>query len=231
MVKKVKIRNIEIYAFSDRQVLLNFIEEQKKILIAVNAEKVMIDEPRLSRIINKNIGYPDGIGVIKALKQKGLNANKIPGVELWLDIINAFYKEKSFYLLGSSRDVIVKTTIKLKEQYPGIKILGYRNGYMDKAAIEEVKKIIIEKKPDIVFVGQGSPKQEYLMDDFIKIHPALYMGLGGSFDVFSGLKKRAPALFIKHNLEWLYRLLMEPTRFKRQLVLAKFLMLLKIEKL
>jgi len=165
------------------------------------------------------------------MKQKGLYAIKIPGVEFWLDLINAFYKEKSFYLLGSSQEVIIKTATKLKEQFPNINILGFSNGYLDKESIDEVKKIIIEKKPDIVLVGQGSPRQEYLMDEFIKVHPALYMGLGGSFDIYSGLKRRAPVLFIKHKIEWLYRLLKEPTRFRRQLVLAKFLMLLKMEKL
>lgn len=231
MIEKVKIGNIETYAFSNRQVFLNFIKNKKKILIAVNAEKIMFDEPKLNNIINKNIGYPDGIGVVMALNQKGLNAIKIPGVEFWLDIINEFYKEKSFYLLGSSQEVIKKTTIKLKDQYQGINIIGYRNGYLDEEAIKGINKILIEKKPDIVLVGRGSPKQEYLMNDFIKIHPAIYMGLGGSFDVYCGVKKRAPVLFIKYNLEWLYRLLKEPHRFKRQLVLARFLFMLKMRKL
>jgi len=231
MIEKVKIRNIEAYAFNSRLVFLDFIKNQKKILIAVNAEKVMINDPRLTAIINNNIGYADGVGVVMALKQKGINAIKIPGVEFWLDIINEFYKEKSFYLLGSTDEVIVNTITKLKEQFKGINIVGYRNGYLDEAAINEVKKILIKKKPDIVFVGQGSPRQEYLMDDLIKIHPSIYMGLGGSFDIYCGFKRRAPAWFIKYNLEWFYRLSKEPNRFLRQFVLAKFFMLLKLRKL
>ena len=70
-----------------------------------------------------------------------------------------------------------------------------------------------------------------LMDELIKIHPALYMGLGGSFDVYCGLKQRAPELFLNSNMEFLYRLLNEPMRFKRQLVLIKFFVLLKMGRL
>jgi UDP-N-acetyl-D-mannosaminouronate:lipid I N-acetyl-D-mannosaminouronosyltransferase len=231
MIKKGKIKNIEAYAFTSKMDFLDFIKNQKKILIAVNAEKVMINEPKLATIINDNIGFTDGIGVVMALKQKGIDAVKIPGVEFWLDIINEFYKEKSFYLLGSTEEVIVNTITKLKEQFKGINIIGYRNGYVDEAAIEEVKKILIEKKPDVVFVGQGSPRQEYLMDELIKIHPSIYMGLGGSFDIYCGLKQRAPAWFIKYNLEWFYRLSKEPNRFVRQFVLVKFFLLLKLRKL
>ncbi len=231
MFKKINLRNINVYAFSDRDVFLDYIKDKYKILIAINAEKILKDEPKLQKIINENIAYPDGVGAVMALKQKGLNAVKIPGAEFWLDIVNRFYKEKSFYLLGASQEVIEKTVNKLKSEYQNINITGYRNGFLkegDKARlITELKR----KKPDIVFIAQGSPRQEYLMDKLIKIHPALYMGLGGSFDVYCGLKQRAPKIFLKFNLEWLYRLLKEPTRFKRQIKLFKFLVLLKLGKL
>ena len=83
----------------------------------------------------------------------------------------------------------------------------------------------------MVFVAQGFPRQEILMDELIKEHPALYMGLGGSFDVYTGTKKRAPKIFLKLNLEWLYRLLREPVRAKRQLSILKFLRLYIMNKL
>jgi UDP-N-acetyl-D-mannosaminouronate:lipid I N-acetyl-D-mannosaminouronosyltransferase len=165
------------------------------------------------------------------LKQKGLEAIKIPGAEFWLDIVEKFYRQKSFYLVGSTQEVIEMTIKKLEHNYPGILIKGYRNGFLN----ELDKEILIEefqkKRPEIVFIAQGSPRQEYFMDELIKIHPALYMGLGGSFDVFCGLKKRAPKFFLNFNLEWFYRLISEPTRFKRQMVLIKFFILLKGNKL
>jgi len=166
-----------------------------------------------------------------ALKQKGLNATKIPGSEFWLDIINKYQNEKSFYLIGTTTEVIENTVKKLKQEYPNINILGYQNGFINESQKIALKEKLKDLKPDVVFVAQGSPRQEFLMDELIKIHPALYMGLGGSFDIYGGDKKRAPKLFLDLHCEWLYRLLKEPTRFGRQLSLVKFLLLLKIGKL
>ncbi|NOQ32568.1 MAG: WecB/TagA/CpsF family glycosyltransferase [Helicobacteraceae bacterium] len=231
MIDKTRLRNVETYAFTDRKSFLDYIKDQQKILVAVNAEKILKDESRLYNIINENIGYPDGVGAVMALKQKGLDAVKIPGSEFWLDIISRFYEERSFYLLGSSQEVIDSTVLRLKEEYPGINIVGHQNGFLDDAEKEELKMTLLKHKPNIIFVAQGTPRQEYLMDELIKIHPALYMGLGGSFDIYAGIKKRAPKFFLDWHLEWLYRLLKEPTRFGRQLVLVKFLLLLKMKKL
>lgn len=231
MIKKAKLRNINTYAFSSREVFLDFIKDKQKLLIAVNAIKILNEDSKLHYIINDNIAYADGAGAVMALKQKGLEAIKISGAEFWLDIVNRFYKDKSFYLLGASQKVIDKTVAKLKNEYPAINIVGYRNGFLKNGDKEKLIKVLTENKPDIVFVAQGSPRQEYLMDELINIHPALYMGLGGSFDVYCGLKQRAPEFFLKSNLEWLYRLLKEPTRFKRQFILIKFIVLLKLKKL
>ena len=195
MIKKTKLRNTEIYAFSNREVFLDYIQNEKKILIAINAEKILKDDARLHEIINSNIGYPDGAGAVMALKQKGLNAVKIPGAEFWLNIVDRFHKNKSFYLLGASNDVIEETVAILKKDYPSIQIKGYRNGFLKNNDKELLITDLKLNKPDIVFVAQGSPRQEFLMDELIKLHPALYMGLGGSFDVYCGLKKRAPKLF------------------------------------
>ena len=230
-MEKILIRNVFVYPFPDRGVFLDYIENKHKILIAVNAEKILNEAPKLQQIINDNIGYADGVGTVMALKQKGLNAVKIPGSEFWLDIVRHFYHEKKFYLLGSSQDVIEKTIHKLKADFPGINIVGYRDGFLDENAKTELKAFLAEKKPDIVFVAQGTPRQEYLMDELIKTYPALYMGLGGSFDIYGGSKKRAPKIFLKLHLEWLYRLLKEPTRFGRQLALVRFLVLLLTGKL
>ncbi len=216
------INKKKVHSFQSKDAFLSFINSKKVILIALNAEKLNKEDEELDSIINKNVGYPDGVGAVLALKRKGLQTIKIAGAEFWLDIIKKFSESKSFYLIGSSEEVIKKTVVKLKDDFPNVNIVGYRNGYLksgdDKVLIQEFK----EKNPDVVFVAMGSPKQELLMNDFIKQHPALYMGLGGSFDVYSGLKKRAPRVFIKLGLEWLYRLLKEPTRLNRQANLLKF---------
>jgi len=232
MIKNSALVNgIKINSFISRNDFLDFIEDKKKILIAVNAEKILKEDKRLKTILNENIGYPDGVGAVMALKQKGLSAIKIPGSEFWLDIINKYQNKKSFYLIGTTTEVIENTVKKLKQEYPKINILGYQNGFINEEEKIELKKRLKDLKPDVIFVAQGTPRQEFLMEELIKIHPALYMGLGGSFDIYGGNKKRAPKIFLNLHCEWLYRLLKEPTRFKRQLSLVKFLILLKLGKL
>lgn len=231
MVQNKKVNDYIINAFVSKNEFLDYIKNKKKILVAINAEKILKNDNKLKMIVNENIGYPDGIGAVMALKQKGLNAIKIPGSEFWLDIINEYKEEKTFYFIGSTQSVIENTIKKLKEEFPNINILGYRNGFINKDEKENLKVTLKQLKPDIVFVAQGSPRQEFLMDELINEHPALYMGLGGSFDIYGGNKKRAPKFFLYFQLEWLYRLLKEPTRISRQLNLIKFILLLKFTKL
>jgi UDP-N-acetyl-D-mannosaminouronate:lipid I N-acetyl-D-mannosaminouronosyltransferase len=225
------VNGIKINSFISKDEFLDYVNDKKNILVAINAEKILKEDKKLKDIINENIGYPDGVGAVMALKQKGLNATKIPGSEFWLDIINKYQNEKSFYLIGTTTEVIENTVKKLKEEYPNINILGYQNGFINEDQKIELKEKLKNLKPDVVFVAQGTPRQEFLMDELIKIHPALYMGLGGSFDIYGGYKKRAPKIFLNLHCEWLYRLLKEPTRFGRQLALVKFLILLKLNKL
>lgn len=230
-MNQIQLLDKKIYPFRVKLELLEYIPDKKKILIAINAEKILKADEQLTKIINKNIGYPDGIGAVWALKKKGFKVEKIPGVELWLDIIRQYSSSKSFYFIGASDEVINETINKLKTDFPEINILNYRNGYLTVGEKELLTKDLINKKPDVVFVAMGTPKQEYLMDELLKAHPALYMGLGGSFDVYCGKLNRAPKVFLKLKLEWLYRLLKEPTRIRRQIKIIKFLFLLKLNKL
>lgn len=218
------IKNYKINAFASKNIFLNEIKDSKKILIAMNAEKIMKNDDQLKKIINQNIGYTDGFGAVMALRAKGLKTIKLPGSELWLDIIQKFETKKTFYFIGSTNSVIESTVKRLKKEYPEIKILGYRNGFINRNDKVELINELKSLKPDVVFVAQGSPRQEFLMDELITEHEALYMGLGGSFDIYGGTKKRAPRLFLKLELEWLYRLLKEPTRVGRQFALIKFLL-------
>lgn len=231
---RVELNGVKVHPFKSFDELLNYVTGRKGILVAINAEKILHATDQTRSIINRNIGYCDGIGAVMALNKRGYkDVAKIPGCELWLKIISALYKEgKSFYLVGGKPEVIEATVAKLKEEFVGINISNYRDGYIKS---DEEKQLLIEdianKKPDVVFVAMGSPKQELLMEEMSQQHQAIYQGLGGSFDVYTGAVERAPEWWVKHNLEWAYRLIKQPSRIKRQIHLVRFWFLVKFGKI
>lgn len=219
-----ELNGVKTYCCSSRSELINLALAEKKSLIAVNAEKILHATDKTRDFFSCNIGFCDGIGAVWALKRKGFaDAVKIPGCELWLEIVGSSYQEKSFYLVGAQQAVIDNTVSKLYKEFPGIRIVNYRNGYLrDGIDRRDLINDLRLRKPDIVFVGMGSPKQEELIEKLQEAHPAVYLGLGGSFDVYTGAVKRAPEWWVTHNLEWAYRLIRQPSRIKRQIHLVRF---------
>ncbi len=218
------LNGVSTYAPKSRKELMQYAFDNHKILVAVNAEKILHATDDSRALINRNLGYPDGIGAVWALQKKGVkDVVKIPGCELWLDVVNAYYQSKSFYLIGGKQMVIEATVNKLRAEFNGIDICNYRNGYI-KTQEEEAALIedIVKLRPDVVFVAMGSPRQENLMEKIQQSHKAVYQGLGGSFDVYIEHVKRAPKWWVKNNLEWTYRLLKQPSRIKRQIHLVRF---------
>ncbi len=231
---RVTLNGVKVHPFKSFTELLEYVNGRKGILIAINAEKILHATSQTKDIINRNIGYCDGFGAVMALKKRGYkDVAKIPGCELWLKIITFLYeKGKSFYLVGSKQEIIENTVEKLQKEFPGVNIINYRNGYIKTE--EEKKELIADivmKKPDVVFVAMGSPKQEILMEEMFQQHTAIYQGLGGSFDVYTGNVKRAPKWWVNHNLEFAYRLVKQPSRIKRQIHLIRFLQLVNMGKI
>jgi UDP-N-acetyl-D-mannosaminouronate:lipid I N-acetyl-D-mannosaminouronosyltransferase len=201
------INGIDIFLFEKTEELLNYIDGKPVILVAINGGKLYKATDITREIINNNIGYIDGVGALYAVRKKGYKkAIVIPGCELWLEIVRRYYRGKSFYFVGAKQDVIDKVVEKLKEEFPGIDIKNHRNGYF---STENEKRLLIEdivkRRPDIIFVGMGYPKQEYLIKELYNQYPALYQGVGGSFDIYAGVLKRAPRWFLDHKLEGTYR--------------------------
>ena len=227
------VSGLRVYAPRSRRELIDFAFKEKGLLVAVNAEKILHATDQTRGIINRSIGYPDGIGAVLALKKKGVaGAAKIPGCELWLDILRDRFVSSTFYLVGGKAVVIDDVVKKLRAEFPGVRILGFRDGYIRNDS-EKVALLndIARLKPDVVFVAMGSPRQEVLMEELRRVHEAVYQGLGGSFDVYTGRVDRAPAWWIRNHLEWLYRLLREPARIGRQIHLVRFLWRLTIGRL
>lgn len=158
----------------------------------------------------------DGIGIVKGAKKLGLTVKeRIPGVELTEELfIKADKNGLSLYLFGADITTLTALLEVIHNKYPNIKVCGYSDGYANNkdAVFEEIKTL----QPDIVLVALGVPAQEKLIYKHIEaFNKGIFVGVGGSFDVLSGTKARAPQFFIKHNLEWLYRILKEPKRLKR----------------
>ena len=111
----------------------------------------------------------------------------------------------------------------MQRRYPGIVIAGCSDGYFDEEKQKQIIADINDKKPDLLFVCLGAPKQEkWLIDHKDELDFGVAMGIGGSLDVFAGTVKRAPEFYQKHGIEWLYRLLKQPSRIGRMMDLPKF---------
>lgn len=158
---------------------------------------------------------PDGISVVKAMNRLKLPAKeRITGVDLADRLLKTAGKTgKSVYLLGAREEVVSALAAKLRKEHPGMTV-NYHNGYDgDK---DEIFGEIAGLEPDLVLVGLGVPAQDLLIFRHLsRFRKGVFMGVGGSFDVLSGSKKRAPQFFVKTNTEWLYRIAKEPQRLGR----------------
>jgi N-acetylglucosaminyldiphosphoundecaprenol N-acetyl-beta-D-mannosaminyltransferase len=200
---------------------------EKAFIVAINPEKIIKaqDDPSLMKLLNSaDFQIPDGIGVILASKFKGGQIReRVTGIDMMLKLCETAAKhQKRIFLYGGKPGRADEAKVKLEEMYPGIQISGTLHGYEKDQQI--VSQTINLSQADIIFVAMGSPAQEnWIIANKDSLHPSVYQGVGGSFDVISGKIERAPESFQKLGLEWLYRLMKEPWRIKRQAVLPLFL--------
>ncbi len=175
----------------------------------------------------KSIIIPDGVGTVMASKVvKNPVKQKIAGIELMEEIIKKCEKEgKGIYLIGAKQEILNACIEKLKNKYINLTISGSHNGYFDLNNCRELIDDVKAKKPYALFIAMGSPRQDmFIIENMEELPCKVFMGVGGSFDVFSGNIKRAPRWMISLGLEWLYRVAKEPWRIKRLTSIPKFLM-------
>lgn len=169
----------------------------------------------------------DGTGVVWASRKLGEPlAERVTGIDLVNSICQRAAKQGwRIYILGSAPGVAATAAVNIRNKFPGCNIVGTHHGYFN---AKEEKQIIAELeqlRPDVLFVALGAPKQDYWIANHLQhLQIPLAMGIGGTMDVLSGNIKRAPRLMQKLNLEWLYRLLIQPSRYRRMLVLPKFML-------
>jgi len=224
------IRGFTTFAVPGEDAIVSLADQADGLLIAVNAEKLARADQVLRRIVNANVGYPDGMGAVLALRRLGLRSDRVAGADLWVRLVREYATTRRFHLIGSTPEVIQAVASKLRADYPGID-LRFRDGYLDPEQVDRLTEEFTTTRPEVVLVGMGSPRQEVLMERLFKAHPALYMGLGGSFDVYVGRKPRAPLVVQTVGLEWAYQFVRAPRRLHRLPAYLKFAMLLALGRL
>jgi UDP-N-acetyl-D-mannosaminouronate:lipid I N-acetyl-D-mannosaminouronosyltransferase len=225
---------VDCFQTIDEAVDYIFSHGRGKIAVAINPEKILAsikDDKIKNVLLDADIRYLDGIGAVKVAQAKlKRDINRIPGCELWESLMQAAGKTKrSVFLLGADSTVVSNTKLKLEAQY-GVNIIGYSDGFFedDEAMIDK----LLSLQPEILTVAMGSPRQELFMSKCREAGlNSFMMGVGGTYNVYIGTAKRAPQIWCDLGIEWLYRLVNEPSRILRQIKLLKFIWLACLKKL
>lgn len=229
---RVDILGIGVDPVTMREVLNRiekFIEERiPRIVITADASGIVLaqKDPRWRDILLKaDLVTPDSYGIIWASRKLGSPiAERVTGVDLVVELC-ALSESKGYrlFFLGAAPGVAEKAAEKMKKRFPGIHIAGTHHGYFSEAEENSIVEKIRVARSDVLFVAMGIPRQEkFIAKHLYEMAVPVSIGVGGSFDVLSGLTKRAPYLVQKIHLEWLWRLLMNPKKWRKVLTLPRF---------
>jgi len=232
--ERLKILNVWVDPVNMEQALArvsDFVERGSRphTVFAMNPEKnfsVSKDTLLYVALENTDLLIPDGIGVVLAARiLHGAKLSRVPGADLMENICN-ISAEKGYkvFIYGAKEEVSKKAVEELQRRYPGLQVAGRAHGYLKEEEMDNLVRDINESGAVILFLALGSPKQEKWFATYknhLK-HIRVCQGIGGTLDTIAGTIKRAPELWCKLGLEWLYRLLTEPKRIKRQKVLPIF---------
>ncbi len=213
--------------------VLRLLEEKKQVFIATpNPEHIILAQKQhnyFTVLQHTDLNVPDGIGLVWAAKRilakQGVfrPIERVTGIDLMLYLCKTYGAHMKVGLLGGLDGVASKAADRLRKLIPNVDIIALPYYEYGKADTEIVQKIQ-DEKVEILFVALGAPKQELFISKYLNKmpHVRLAIGVGGAFDVYAGNLSRPPLWLQKLNLEWLYRLIQEPSRWKRQLKLVEF---------
>lgn len=224
--KKVNLLGFDIDTFEQENSIQSAVNYAKMLMefqtggqvVTINPEMIEygLQHPEFAEILNNaDLVIPDGVGIEIGLKIKGYNVPRIMGIEFSRKLLEECAKSNySVALVGAKPHIVEKAAENLKAEIKNLDIVYVQDGYFEDDG--KILRELREKAPRFVLVALGSPRQE----EFIKeartlLTRSLMIGVGGSFDVWSGEVQRAPEIYQKLGLEWLYRTVKEPWRLKR----------------
>lgn len=227
------LRGLKLIGWRDMQHALDYLWDggsmKSGTLVAINAEKMLAVENNAevrSLIEAAEFKYADGISVVRSIRKKYPQAqvSRVAGADLWEALMERAGQDGTpVFLIGGKPEVLAQTEQKLRAQW-NVNLVGSQDGYFRPEDRQALFERVRASGAKIVTVAMGSPRQEILMRDCRQVCPdALYMGVGGTYDVFTGHVKRAPKVWQNLGLEWLYRLLSQPSRITRQIKLLRYL--------
>lgn len=212
--------SIDDYSFDEAVLKAKELIDSDKVsqVITINPEMFQTaenDSSFASIVREAEMVIPDGIGIKIGLKLTGKNVARIPGIDFAKKLLKeAALSNIPVAIIGSKEEVITKAIENLQNEISGLNIVYYHNGYFDND--EEIYSELKNHSPKLILIAMGSPRQEkFIYEAKKKLNPALMVGIGGSLDVWSGFVKRAPKIYQVLGLEWLYRTITQPSRFKR----------------
>ncbi|WP_299408447.1 WecB/TagA/CpsF family glycosyltransferase [Acaryochloris sp. IP29b_bin.148] len=196
-------------------------------VVTLNAEMTMQarSNPALAQVIqNANLVIPDGAGVVMHFRLRGRKIDRCPGIEMAAALLQAAVSSQySFFFYGGEPGVTELAAQKWRQQLPQINIIGTQHGYVAGEEMDQFCQTLQQLQPQVIFVGLGVPRQEFWIAEHRHLCPnSVWIGVGGSFDIWAETKTRAPGWLCDNNLEWVYRLYQEPWRWRRMLALPQF---------
>jgi N-acetylglucosaminyldiphosphoundecaprenol N-acetyl-beta-D-mannosaminyltransferase len=187
------------------------------------------EDPALRDLINAaDLVVPDSTGVVWAAKKVGEPVpERVPGVEVMERLCELAGREgRTAYFLGSAPGVAEEAARKLEERFPGFKVVGVHHGFFQPGDEAKIEQEILALRPDMLFVAMGIPRQEkWIRQRLHTLNVPISVGVGGSLDCHSGRVQRAPKFFQRLSIEWLYRLLTNPSKYKKVAILPRFMLL------
>lgn len=223
----------------DMQDVLAMIEgavREKRVMSVsfLNAGKMVAmdaDDQLRGAVINSTLRLADGQAIVWAARILGIELpGRVAGIDLMMELLKVgSQKGYGFYFLGARQDMLKMAAKRARELFPGLRIVGMRNGYFKKGEEKGIVEKIRSSSADILFVGISSPQKELFIDKYLNdIKVPVVMGVGGSFDVLAGKARRAPVFIQRLGLEWLYRLLQEPARLWKRYFVGNTLFIWKV---